>query len=47
MSKFEFACSYFGYDRVMKNRVSNKQIDNAYEDWKFSLKSFNDWCRMN
>jgi len=43
MSKFEFACSFFGYNRVMNNLVSKQQIDNAFEDWKFSLMSFNDW----
>ena len=47
MSKFEFACSFFGYNRVMKKLVSNSQIDNAYDDWKFSLMSFDDWKRNN
>jgi len=27
----------------MKNLVTKEQINNAFEDWKFSLMSFNDW----
>ena len=43
MSKFEFACSFFGYDRVIKNLVSKDKIDMMFDEWKFSLMSFNDW----
>jgi len=43
MSKFEFSCSFFGYDRIMKNIIPKHQIDAAFDDWKFSLMSFNDW----
>jgi hypothetical protein len=45
MSQFEFACSFFGYDNIVSNRVSKQTIDRAYDDWKHSLMSFNDWKR--
>jgi hypothetical protein len=43
MSQFEFACSFFGYHNVISNRVSKQTIERAYDDWKHSLMSFNDW----
>lgn len=47
MSKFEFACNLFGYETIINNHISNNMIDNMFEDWKFSLKSFNDWKKKH
>ena len=43
MSQFEFACSFFGYETIINNHISNKTVERFYDDWKHSLMSFNDW----
>jgi hypothetical protein len=43
MNKFEFACSLWGYDKVVSKEISKETIDEMFETWKFSMKSFKKW----
>ena len=43
MNKFEFACSFWGYDNIINKKIDNKLIEEKFEEWKFSMESFKSW----
>ena len=46
-SRFDFACSFFGYNRVMKNKISKDIIDSAYKDFIASNMDYFKWSLAN
>lgn len=43
MNKFEFACSFWGYNNIINKRVDDKNVEEKFEEWKFSMESFKEW----
>lgn len=47
MTKFEFSCELWGYNKISKKQINEELIDNLFDDWKHSMKSFKKWKREN
>lgn len=46
MNKFEFACNLWGYKNIIDNKVSQEEINNLFEEWKFSMTDFKTWKKQ-
>lgn len=43
MSKFEFMCSFWSYNKAISGKLDNELVDKMMDDWKHSMKPFNVW----